>query len=205
MLIEDALNSSELAFPALECLHILGFAFSVGTVAIVNFRLIGIGMTNQTGRSRRGTSSSPAQLWKDTFWTLVGPLVVVFSGLLLFSSDPDNYYLNYPFLLKMLFLMLAIAYNYTIIRKTALAAYLPRNSKTALDCTGAVGVCCVRGNLYRIREFDFGLQSHLTMLCRLFNGSKRRSSSLTCVGPLILIRSCCRCIWLSFSFSAGWS
>ena len=78
MLIENPLNASQLAFPALECSHIFGFAFSVGTVAIVNFRLIGIGMTNQ----------SPARLWKDTFWsTLAGLIVVVFSGLLLLASS----------------------------------------------------------------------------------------------------------------------
>ena len=94
MPIENPLNSSLLTFPILECIHIVGFAFSVGTVALVDFRLIGIGMTDH----------SPAKLWKDTFtWTLWGLLAVVLSGLLLFSTDPDNYYLNYAFLLKMAF------------------------------------------------------------------------------------------------------
>jgi hypothetical protein len=46
---------------------------------------------------------------------------MVFSGLLLFSSDPDNYYLNYAFLLKMFFLTLAIVWNYTAVRKTTAA------------------------------------------------------------------------------------
>jgi hypothetical protein len=112
MLIENPLTSSELAFPIVECFHIVGFAFSVGTAAIVDFRLLGIGMADR----------SPSELWEDTWrWTLGGLILMVFSGLLLFSSDPDNYYLNYAFLLKMFFLTLAIVWNYTAVRKTTAA------------------------------------------------------------------------------------
>src|SRR5580692_8937153 len=112
MLIENPLNSSLYSFPILECFHIVGFAISVGPIAITDFRLLGWGMLRE----------SPAELAKDTFfWTLGGLILMIFSGLLLFSSDPDNYYLNYAFDLKMFFLLLAIIFNYTIHRKTALA------------------------------------------------------------------------------------
>jgi hypothetical protein len=112
MLIENPLNSSPLSFPILECFHIVGFAISVGPVAIVDFRLLGWGMVRET----------PAQLGRDTFfWTLGGLMLMIFSGLLLFSSDPDNYYLNWAFDLKMLFLVLAIVFNYTIHRVTVRA------------------------------------------------------------------------------------
>src|SRR5438477_1103592 len=139
MLIENPLNASALTFPVLECIHIVGFAFSVGTVAIVNFRLLGIGMTN----------SSPVQLWKDTWlWTLGGLIVVVFSGLLLSSSDPDNYYLNYAFLLKMVFLILAIAWNYTAVRKAA-AGDKPRgNAKTVASVSLALWASVAFGGIF---------------------------------------------------------
>lgn len=52
----NPLNESALAFPVLECIHIIGFALSIGTIAIVDFRLLGIGMKRQT----------PADLLKDT-------------------------------------------------------------------------------------------------------------------------------------------
>lgn len=69
MLITNPLNLSELVFPTLECFHIVGFALSMGTIAIVDFSLLGIGMRRQT----------PAQLSKDTWlWTL-GGLVLMFS------------------------------------------------------------------------------------------------------------------------------
>jgi hypothetical protein len=112
MLIENPLNESELSFPILECIHIVSFAFSVGTIALVDFRLLGFGMKREL----------PSQLHKDTFfWTLGGLISMVLSGLLLFSSDPDMYYLNWAFDLKMFFLVVAIVFNYTIHRKAALS------------------------------------------------------------------------------------
>jgi hypothetical protein len=108
MLIENPLNSSALAFPVLECIHIVGFALSVGTIAIVDFSLLGVGMSSQ----------SPAQLAKDTWlWTLTGLTIMLFSGLLLFSSDPDMYYLNWAFLIKMVFFVSAVIFHYTVHRK----------------------------------------------------------------------------------------
>ena len=106
----NPLNESPLAFPVLECIHIIGFALSIGTIAVVDFRLLDIGMRRQT----------PAELLKDTSaWTLVGIVIMLLSGLMLFSSDPDMYYLNWAFLIKMACLLLAIIFNYTIHRTVA--------------------------------------------------------------------------------------
>ena len=120
MLITNPLNSSELVFPALECFHIVGFALSIGTIAIVDFSLLGVGMLRQ----------SPAQLAKDTWlWTLSGLVLMLFSGLLLFSSDPDMYYLNWPFLIKMAFFVSAVIFHYTIHRKAVASDIPPPNGK----------------------------------------------------------------------------
>jgi len=108
MLIQNPLNSSEWSFPILECFHIAGFAVAIGTVAIVDFRLLGLGMRRQT----------PGQLTKDTaLLTIISLIVAVFSGLLIFSTDPDKYYLNLAFLFKIACLLLAIGFHYTIHRK----------------------------------------------------------------------------------------
>ncbi|HSR05682.1 MAG TPA: hypothetical protein VLM42_00910 [Bryobacteraceae bacterium] len=79
MLIEfvNPLNSSALAFPILECIHIVAFALSIGTIAIVDFRLLDMGMRRQT----------PAQLAKDTaVWTLVGLGIMLLSGMALWMG-----------------------------------------------------------------------------------------------------------------------
>lgn len=139
MLIENPLNSSELAFPVLECFHIVGFALSVGTIAIVDFRLLGVGMCHET----------PAQLAKDTFfWTLGGLVLMFLSGLMLFSSDPDMYYLNLSFDLKMVFLLLAIVFNYTIHRKVVLQGGSAGLGKLVAGVSLALWACVVFGGIF---------------------------------------------------------
>jgi hypothetical protein len=111
MLLENPLNASSLAYPLLESVHIIAFIAGVGTIALMDFRLLGIGLTTR----------SAAQLWRDTMpWTLAALSLVIFSGLLLFSLDPGVYYLNKAFLLKMTSLVLAIAFYYTLVRRSAM-------------------------------------------------------------------------------------
>jgi hypothetical protein len=133
MFLANPLNQSEFAFPILECIHIVGFAFSVGTIAIVDFRILGLGMRRQTA----------AELLRDTWLlTLAGIVVMLFSGLLLFSSDPDMYADNIAFLFKMAFLAAAIVFHYTIHQKAASARVPPPHAKlvacTSLALWGAV-------------------------------------------------------------------
>jgi hypothetical protein len=113
MLLDNPLNSSSLVFPILECFHIAGFAVAIGSAAVVDFRVLNIGLRDQT----------PAELSNATgLWMLGGLFVAVLSGLLLFSTDPDMYYLNWSFLIKMACLVLAIVFHYTIHRKTVASA-----------------------------------------------------------------------------------
>jgi hypothetical protein len=111
-MILNPLNEHSSAFPILECIHILGIVCGVGTAALVNLRLLDIGLPQ----------NSPARLWRDTLpWTLGGLALAIFSGLLLFSIDPETYYINLAFRYKMLFLLLAIAFYFTMVRKAAAA------------------------------------------------------------------------------------
>src|SRR5512135_830711 len=104
---ENPLNESPLTFPVLECFHILGFAMAVGTIALVDFRLLGFGLRGHAGELSKALAP----------WTLFGLLLVLLSGPMLFSSDPDMYYLNLSFQIKMVLLVLAIVFHYTIRRK----------------------------------------------------------------------------------------
>src|SRR5450755_2103426 len=106
----NPLNASPLIFPVLECAHIIGFALSIGTIALLDFRLLGIGLLRHPA----------AELAKDLApWTLVGLAVMLLSGPAMFSSDPARYYLNGAFQIKMVALLVAIIFNYTIHRKVA--------------------------------------------------------------------------------------
>ncbi|SPF35407.1 conserved membrane hypothetical protein [Candidatus Sulfopaludibacter sp. SbA4] len=108
----NPLNNNEWSFPLFECIHIAMFAMSIGTIAIVDFRLLGLAMRRQ----------SPAELMKATWlWTLIGLTIVIMTGLVIFSSDPVRYYYNPAFRYKCIALVGAIVYNYTIHRKAAMS------------------------------------------------------------------------------------
>ena len=108
----NPLNNNEWSFPLFECIHIAMFAMSIGTIAVVDFRLLGLGFKRQT----------PAELLKATsIWTLIGLIVVITSGFVIFTSDPLRYYYSPPFRFKMFALLAAIVFNYTIHRKVVLS------------------------------------------------------------------------------------
>ena len=108
----NPLNNNEWSFPLFECFHIAAFAFSIGTIAMVDFRMLGIGLS--------GRKSS--ELLRDTMlYTLVGLIVVITSGLVIFSTDPLRYFYSDAFRLKNIMLVIAVAFNYTIHRKVAMS------------------------------------------------------------------------------------
>jgi len=108
----NPLNNNEWSFPLAECVHIATFAMSVGTIAMVDFCMLGLGLRKQT----------PAQLLKETsLWTLAGLIVTISAGLVIFSTDPVRYYYNWSFRYKVICLAVAILYNYTIHRKVAMS------------------------------------------------------------------------------------
>lgn len=106
----NPLNNNEWSFPLAECFHIASFAMSVGTIALVDLRLLGWFFRKE----------KPSQLLRDTsLWTLAGLIIVITSGFIIWTSDPLRYYYNWSFRYKIIALFCAIVYNYTIHRKVA--------------------------------------------------------------------------------------
>lgn len=108
--LANAMNGPEWAFPLVETFHFIGFAFLIGTIAIVDLRLLGWGLRRQ----------SAAQLMTDLApWTLVGLVLMLTTGPAMFSADAVVYFYNPSFRLKMICLLVAILFNYTIHRMVA--------------------------------------------------------------------------------------
>jgi hypothetical protein len=111
--IADALNSADWPFPLAECFHIPAFALSIGTIVLVDLRLLGVTLRRE----------STAKLLRDTEpWTLAGLVIVLLSGAILFMSQPQIYLANSSFYFKIACLLIAIVYNFTIHRKVAASA-----------------------------------------------------------------------------------
>jgi hypothetical protein len=106
----QAILESPLTFPALECIHILGFGLGVGTIAVVDFRMLDWAMPKQK------VSDIAADLSR---WTAIGLAGVFLSAAGLFASDPDLYYLNPSFQVKMTLLLVALIFHFTVHQKRA--------------------------------------------------------------------------------------
>lgn len=114
--IADALNDSEWAFPLAECVHIGGFAIGVGSIALLDFRLLNLALGKET----------PARILRYTErWTIFALVFVVFSGFALFLSQTGIYRINPIFPLKMYVLVAALIYNFTIHRKVTTMDHPP--------------------------------------------------------------------------------
>jgi hypothetical protein len=99
-----------MGLPPCECFHIPAFAISIGTIVLVDLRLLGVAFRRETA----------ARLLKDTeAWTLVALIVVILSGFILYLSQTEIYLANSSFYFKIACLLTAIIYNYTIHRKVA--------------------------------------------------------------------------------------
>jgi hypothetical protein len=106
-IIGRMVEQSKWNFVILETIHIMVMAMFLGTIIIVDLRLLGFGMRRQL----------PAQLAKDLApWTLTGMFLMIATGIPLFLSEATRLAGNRPLFFKMLFLLLALFIHFTIHR-----------------------------------------------------------------------------------------
>ena len=94
----ERLRGSENLWPLLEGAHVLTLMLFAGTILIVDLRLLGVAFRN-----------APVSKVTDTLlpYTVAGFAMMVATGLLLFFSNPLDYYHNVWFRLKFAFVILA--------------------------------------------------------------------------------------------------
>lgn len=103
----------EWVFPLVESLHICGFTLLVGSIVILDLRLAGICLRQQP-ISRIARELSP--------WIWLGIILQLTTGPYLFSGDPHEYVQVAAFRNKMLFLLAALIFHFTVIRKATQAS-----------------------------------------------------------------------------------
>jgi hypothetical protein len=116
------LNNHEWAFPVVQSLHFIGFALLIGTIMIVDMQLLGFSSLRQT----------PAELAADLApWTLLGVAVMLTTGPLMFSADAPNYYFNPALRFKMVFLVIALLFHFTLHGRAVRPGVPPMAAKLA--------------------------------------------------------------------------
>jgi hypothetical protein len=102
------IRDSAWLFPFVEIFHLIALGVLGGTILVLNLRLLSIAFRGET----------TSELAKDVKpWMIVSLAVMLVSGFLLFSTEAVKMYGNWAFRWKMIFLMSAILYTFTIYRK----------------------------------------------------------------------------------------
>lgn len=95
--LATAVRESEMLFPWTESLHVLALTIVVGSIAIVDLRLLGI------ASGKRPISKLMKDVLPITWVAFVGALI---TGLVMFISQAPTYAANFFFQIKMVMLVL---------------------------------------------------------------------------------------------------
>src|SRR6185295_12451186 len=96
--LSELIRGNELAFPWLESVHVLAITLVLGSIAVVDLRLLGVASRN------RPVTRLIREILPVT-WAAFG--LAVLTGGTLFASNAVNYSHNFPFQMKMLLMLLA--------------------------------------------------------------------------------------------------
>src|SRR5215813_9383643 len=106
--MHEAISRSPWAFAVIESVHLLALAVIGGAVLMLDLRLLGLGLRDQP-IERVARDAHP--------WLVSSLIVMIVTGVLLFSSEPIKCYYSTPFWVKMSSLALAMAFTFTVRRK----------------------------------------------------------------------------------------
>jgi uncharacterized protein DUF6644 len=110
--VGQAITRSSWLFAVIESVHLLALAVIGGAVLVLDLRMLGLGLRDQPIE----------RVARDAHPWLVGSLIVmIVSGVLLFSSEPIKCYYSTPFWVKMSSLALAMIFAFTVRKNVALA------------------------------------------------------------------------------------
>jgi hypothetical protein len=118
--IGSTISESSWLFAIIESFHLTGLALLGGAAIVVDFALLGLGLRNES-LPRLSESAQP--------WLMVGLIITLISGPLLFLSEATKFYspnvwdsAEAPFVVKMFFLALAITFTFTVRRRVLRSA-----------------------------------------------------------------------------------
>jgi hypothetical protein len=128
-----SIRESVWVFPIIESMHVLATTVLVGTIAIFDFRLLGIVM------KREPVSAVARQVLP---WTWVGFAIMFATGLLLSVAEAATNYYNLAFRIKLVLLVLVglnpLIFHLSVYRKVASwdnAVITPRRARVAATCS----------------------------------------------------------------------
>jgi hypothetical protein len=112
----DVLRNAKYAIPLIQSFHLFGLTLVLGTTVVFNLRLLGLGVR------KISMPAISSQLWR---LAVGGLLLSITTGILVFIPDPARYAANTAFKTKLVILLAAILFHFTIFRKVVRSETLP--------------------------------------------------------------------------------
>ncbi len=106
--LANAVRASTWVFAFLEVIHLLGLTLLLGTLSVLDLRLLGAGLRDQSIK-QIATDTSPL--------TNIGLLTAACSGIILAVSEANRLYESGPFTIKMVLFILAVIFTFTFNRR----------------------------------------------------------------------------------------
>jgi hypothetical protein len=125
-------------FPVIQSVHVAGIALLVGTIVLVDLRLLGYAL------DRYSVSEISRRLAR---WTRAGLAIMLTTGPVLFASDVTRYSRNPAFLFKMAVLVGALVFHFTTHKR------IERRGKLVALVSIVLWTCVVLGGR-AIADFD---------------------------------------------------
>lgn len=107
--VTQVIKNSTWAFAVIESIHLLALAIMGGAVLLVDFRLLGLGLTTRPVKELAAEMSR---------YVTLALIVLIVTGVGLFATEATKCYYSTPFWVKMITLALATVFTFTVRRGT---------------------------------------------------------------------------------------
>lgn len=127
----EAVRNSLWLFPVIEATHLLGLCVLGGALLIVDLRLLGLGLKQQT----------IAEVAEQAHPWLIGAVAwMVTTGVLLFLSEAVKCYYNQSFWVKISTLPLALLFTFTVRANVAGTGGLESSTRTRVVAAASIAL-----------------------------------------------------------------
>ena len=138
--LAQAIAKSMWGFAVIETIHIIGLAMLLGSIFVLNLRVLGYGV-----------KQSASDLAKEVFWWAVaGFTLMIVTGTVMFMSAATTYMGSDPFAIKMGLLLLAIILQFVIHKSPGMYS-----GSTLAKIAAFVALLCWFGVAYAGRGIAF--------------------------------------------------
>jgi hypothetical protein len=147
----DAIRTSAYGFPTVETVHVAALVMVIGSIAMVDLRLMDVA----------GKEKPARQIIREVLpWTWGAFIVAAITGSALFASNANQYWVNKPFRIKMILMLVAgvnMIFFHLVLHKHVEGMEDKAPTPTSVRTAGALSIALWAGIVFAGRWIGFAL------------------------------------------------